>query len=632
MFFRMLVFLCVLISPLTHAVTFTQAPQPPDKLFRIDDRDPSDIFRSGFRPWMTSTTPGANQGFYSHISGNSVRDRTTPWVSASGSLYAADFTLRDLARQRRGTFPSTTWVYEISPLADSYSVSWALRDAMATFMDLPSSARDQRRMTNYTTYLMQFDRQDEWATRDGFLPFSIQRAVQYTVSEGEWSPTGVVRQNPGYVATLMPGPQNQNPLFGLTPVVPVIPPLPPRPPGPRPPAPGPEPFVDDTVQGFEIQTEAEIDDLGHSYLGTSFLAAALSCMGTAPFTTHRTSRSSVTQPTCDASLFIPTPLPTLSYPSKLAITTHDGNKWCFNPTLTADFVSYYGGQLSLGVSNCTDDAFNKATLDITGRLTYYWGGINYCVTAPKTVTEGSSNWDWIRLNPCDLQDPNQRWSLYKGKLYSGNSKMYIQDWKYYAILSKNNSGYDSTLDVSRMSSDFFTKTSAPQDHQSEIKLGWVWRGTTYYPTFALAQPWSSIYSTRTYYDSKTGQFFLLTTDSQAFVPVRTPKMKCLVSNEISSKAQWDWANWELCNQRDVKNKAYSFYFKNIKNSTPSSNSVTRVGLFNVIDSLVWATGTGSKAGYFFTSRFDYSTNATKVFEIQKSSYEKSYGAFSSKKN
>lgn len=595
-----------LLMPVMAQAVMLPAPQPPQYLYRIDDRSPEDVFRAGFQPWMQPENPRAVDSLWWHISGEAVRDQRTVWVSST-TISALDFTLQDLARQRRG-FPTTIWVYEHSSLLSSYSAVWALDDANAQLMDLPPSARDYSRIGRYSGYLQAYRRQDEWATRGSISPVFIRRAIEWSVESGVWRPTGVTRDNPIFSPTLLPAPQTDNPLTNTLPPIVTSP---------------------EEVNGYIIETVTEVDDLGHTYLGASFLNLGLSCVGAQGslsngMITKRSTNSASTEPTCDINDIQKVPSKSATtYPSKLAITTHDGLKWCFNPSNSVNFSSFTGFSLSLRVDSCTEDQQNKATMDRLGRITFYVDGINFCVTAPASVTEKKSQWDWISLEPCDMHNKNQQWNLYKGKIYLNGTTQYIQDWNYYAMFSQNQSGYDSTLDVDRMNKDFFQKTSAPQDYQSEIKLGWVWKGVTYYPTNAPVQPWSTIYGYRTYYDAKLGQFYMLTGKNTAFQPRSTPQLKCLRAKMIGNfrNPDWDWATWEDCNQRDTRGRAYSFSFSKTPTETLTSEKKTvKVNIKDANSNSLWSVGTGQNAGFFFTAKYDHSSNSTKVFEINATPY------------
>lgn len=107
--------------------------QPVNVVYRIDDRDTSEIFKSGFLSY------GSNDSVDEHMSGDSIRDRSSGWISTTDNLDTAS----RIARNRFNLNPSSrnrvSWVYEIAQTDNMYDFNRIIQNEQSSWFI--SSAR-----------------------------------------------------------------------------------------------------------------------------------------------------------------------------------------------------------------------------------------------------------------------------------------------------------------------------------------------------------------------------------------------------------------------------------------------------------------------------------------------------------
>lgn len=157
-------------------------------VYRVDDRYYGVAFEDGFRAW------GNNDSIDQHMSGTSIRDRTSAWIATTTD----EDTARRIARARFMINPSirtqTTWIYEIAQTPNMYDFHRVLTDAQsAWFM---STSRREHLNALQTIY----EPQREIGARDRIEAAQIVRAreVMWDEATGREVWLGQWVDNPNY--------------------------------------------------------------------------------------------------------------------------------------------------------------------------------------------------------------------------------------------------------------------------------------------------------------------------------------------------------------------------------------------------------------------------------------------------
>ncbi|WP_020198433.1 DUF1561 family protein, partial [Leptospira interrogans] len=86
----------------------------------------------------------------------------------------------------------------------------------------------------------------------------------------------------------------------------------------------------------------------------------------------------------------------------IKIVIHDGGKFCYGPVFS-------GGESYIIIEQCWQMHVMNARYDVFQRISYNINNTWLCITAPETVVKGETNWDYVHLRPCTINDPLQRW-------------------------------------------------------------------------------------------------------------------------------------------------------------------------------------------------------------------------------
>ncbi|MEP8861297.1 hypothetical protein ABKV83_22945 (plasmid) [Enterobacter asburiae] len=111
---------------------------PDNAVYRVDDREPSVIFNTGFQAY------GTNDSVDQHVSGDSIRSRTSAWIATTDNVDTAS----QIARTRYNLIPSlrgrTTWIYEIAQTDNMYDLNSSLQNELRRWF-LSSDSRNHLR-------------------------------------------------------------------------------------------------------------------------------------------------------------------------------------------------------------------------------------------------------------------------------------------------------------------------------------------------------------------------------------------------------------------------------------------------------------------------------------------------------
>lgn len=182
----------LLISSLLFCGSVAAVNLPEHAVYRVDDRDPSEIFANGFQSY------GTNDSVDEHVSGASVRDRTSAWIATTDNI---DTAVR-IGTARFNLNPSlqgrTSWVYEIAQTNNMYDFNRIIDHERARWF-IATAARE-----HLDALRLVYGPQREIGALRSVLPNQIVRARQFVwdSASGRGVLTGEWRDNPGYNESL----------------------------------------------------------------------------------------------------------------------------------------------------------------------------------------------------------------------------------------------------------------------------------------------------------------------------------------------------------------------------------------------------------------------------------------------
>lgn len=183
-----------LVAAIAVLVFATQvfADDDPIMLYRFDSRSPSDVFfHDGFPSW------GNDEDLARHVSGASINDRSSIYVSTTHSLN----TIERMAREFFAYDPARIYyVYEIRPTGSFY-------DIRASLLQSSLEATNREVGSELLNLYLSFEWQEEWASRGGITTDQITAARSVTMQDGQVV-YGPRLENPNYVS--LPSQVNHN--------------------------------------------------------------------------------------------------------------------------------------------------------------------------------------------------------------------------------------------------------------------------------------------------------------------------------------------------------------------------------------------------------------------------------------
>ncbi|MFZ5210252.1 scabin-related ADP-ribosyltransferase [Enterobacter kobei] len=178
----------LLISVLLFCGSVIAVNLPEHVVYRIDDRPPSEIFANGFQSY------GTNDNVDEHVSGASIRDRSSAWIATTDNIDTASrigtarFNLNPSLRNR------ASWVYEIAQTNNMYDFNRTI-DNERTRWFLGAEARE-----HLDALRTVYGPQREIGALRSVLPNQIVRARQFLWDpiSGRGQLTGEWTDNPNY--------------------------------------------------------------------------------------------------------------------------------------------------------------------------------------------------------------------------------------------------------------------------------------------------------------------------------------------------------------------------------------------------------------------------------------------------
>ncbi|EMN04772.1 PF07598 family protein [Leptospira kirschneri serovar Bim str. 1051] len=220
----------------------------------------------------------------------------------------------------------------------------------------------------------------------------------------------------------------------------------------------------------------------------------------------------------------------------IKIVTHDGGSFCYAPV-------FIGGKSYIQIEQCWEQEVSNARYDVFQRISYYINNTWLCITVPESVIKGETNWDYVNLQPCTINDPLQRWIVKDNSFWTADERYRLKDYKWYAYISKNSGDYyDHTLDSSM---DDWVKTVATPGNISILtSISWKLGNDRYF----IRSGSSDKNTTPIYYNPESGHL-------AQYNPV-SGLLSCMYSQVNSYN--WNWVKWALCSDAPISknNPAY----------------------------------------------------------------------------
>lgn len=211
-------------------------------------------------------------------------------------------------------------------------------------------------------------------------------------------------------------------------------------------------------------------------------------------------------------------------------TIIEGQLYCYQPIFS-------GGDGYVGLAGCD----YEASYDVFYRISFNVNKVHLCITAPSGVTQGGISWDYLRLRPCVINDPNQQWMVSDMSFHSLDKRFRIKHFKDFLYISKNPKDYYDHSLSSEMT-NWLKLVARPHNFGVQTTVAWdLWTLEKIY-RYYLRDDASVEDAYPLYYNASTSHI--------ASYDVSTGKKICLQSNSRIVD-NWNWASWVNCNDEDA---------------------------------------------------------------------------------
>ncbi|WP_000541133.1 DUF1561 family protein, partial [Leptospira interrogans] len=148
----------------------------------------------------------------------------------------------------------------------------------------------------------------------------------------------------------------------------------------------------------------------------------------------------------------------------IKVNVSSGGTFCYGPTFS-------GGESYIVIEQCWEQDVRNARYDVFQRISYNINDTWLCITVPESVVKGETNWDYVHLKPCTINDPLQRWIVKENSFWTADERYRLKDYNWYAYISKNSGDYNNhTLDSSM--SDWINTVATPGNISILTSIAW----------------------------------------------------------------------------------------------------------------------------------------------------------------
>ncbi|AGF74295.1 hypothetical protein BAnh1_04140 [Bartonella australis AUST/NH1] len=235
------------------------------------------------------------------------------------------------------------------------------------------------------------------------------------------------------------------------------------------------------------------------------------------------------------------PIPTISQKptdkpidKAIRVKVHNGGEYCYAP-------AFVDGESYIYINDCSSSSVLFARYDVFQRVAWKIKNVWLCMTAPNSVTgvgrKATADWDYIKLRPCVINDPNQRWIITGRVLYTADKKFRVKDHKWYAYISKNEGDYYNHTLSSSMD-EWIDTIATPGNMSLKTSLGWKFTGTSGFYMYYISDDGSKPEISDLYYNPENGHI-------ARYFPA-AGLLSCMASQQSFSE-NWNWVKWLFCN-------------------------------------------------------------------------------------
>ncbi|WP_426620772.1 DUF1561 domain-containing protein (plasmid) [Leptospira interrogans serovar Hebdomadis] len=220
----------------------------------------------------------------------------------------------------------------------------------------------------------------------------------------------------------------------------------------------------------------------------------------------------------------------------IKVNVSSGGTFCYGPTFS-------GGESYIVIEQCWEQDVRNARYDVFQRISYNINDTWLCITVPESVVKGETNWDYVHLKPCTINDPLQRWIVKENSFWTADERYRLKDYNWYAYISKNSGDYNNhTLDSSM--SDWINTVATPGNISILTSIAWDLGSNRYF----IRSGGSDKNTTPIYYNPESGHL-------AQYNPV-SGSLYCMYSRVGSYN--WNWVTWALCSDASISkdNPAY----------------------------------------------------------------------------
>ncbi|MCH1914581.1 DUF1561 domain-containing protein [Leptospira noguchii] len=245
----------------------------------------------------------------------------------------------------------------------------------------------------------------------------------------------------------------------------------------------------------------------------------------------------------------------------IKIVVHDGGKYCYAPV-------FIRGESYIQIGGCGEQEVNNARYDVFQRISYYINDTWLCITAPEKVVQGATDWDYVNLRPCTINDSLQRWIVKDHSFWTADERYRLKDINWYAYISKNSKdSYDHTLDSSM--DDWVKTVATPGNVSIKTSIAWYsgWGdGILDMPPsrYFIYVEGSDKNTTPIYYNPENGHLAQYMPVSGIFL--------CMHSQVGSYN--WNWVRWRFCSDASTSSKDNSAYWNVYLTTTEEGGMIT----------------------------------------------------------
>lgn len=232
----------------------------------------------------------------------------------------------------------------------------------------------------------------------------------------------------------------------------------------------------------------------------------------------------------------------------ITIIAQNKAKLCYSPTFN------HRGESYIYLDSCSSENVIPARYDVFQRLAYKINNQWMCITAPASITgskgakPSKTDWDYVTLMPCVLNDPDQRWVIKNNAFYTAVDNFRLKDYQYYGFISKNSKDYyDHTLDSSM--NQWINTIATPPALTIKTSIAWNYStsssGEMYYlNSINYSAQGSPI---ELYYNPENQRIFDYDKISNRYY--------CMYSTQTKGQ-DWNWTKWRVCDDTVPTKKDY----------------------------------------------------------------------------